>query len=146
MAAEQSSTNAEGETMSKTSLIKKLRMQPGHSMLIMNPPSGYMDELGDLPEGVEVAEKPDGMFDFVQLFVKSLAELRSKSPAAFGAVQHDGLLWISYPKKSSKLESDLSRGVIWAEVVKTGWRPVAQVSFDDVWSAIRLRPTEKVGK
>ena len=132
--------------MAKSQLVKKLRIQPGHRMLILKAPPGYVDELGDLPEGVEVAEQPEGTFDFVQLFVKSLAELRSRSPAAIEAVKYDGLLWISYPKKSSQLGSDLTRDVIWAEVVKTGWRPVAQVSVNDVWSAIRVRPAEKVGK
>jgi hypothetical protein len=133
------------DEMAKSQLVKKLRIQPGHRMLILKAPPGYVEELGDLPEGVEVAEQPEGTFDFVQLFVKSLAELRSESPTAFEAVKYDGLLWISYPKKSSKLESDLTRDVIWAEVVKTGRRPVAQVSVNDVWSAIRLRPAEKVG-
>ncbi len=132
--------------MAKSQLVKKLRIQPGHRMLILKAPPGYVDELGDLPEGVEVAEQPEGTFDFVQLFVKTLAELRSRSPAAIEAVKYDGLLWISYPKKSSQLGSDLTRDVIWAEVIKTGWRPVAQVSVNDVWSAIRLRPAEKVGK
>ena len=109
--------------MAKSQLVKKLRIQPGHRMLILKAPPGYVDELGDLPEGVEVAEQPEGTFDFVQLFVKTLAELRSRSPAAIEAVKYDGLLWISYPKKSSQLGSDLTRDVIWAEVVKTGWRP-----------------------
>jgi hypothetical protein len=135
----------EGE-MAKSQLVKKLRIQPGHRVLILKAPPGYVEEMGDLPEGVQVAEQPEGTFDFVQLFVKSLAELRSESPTAFEAVKYDGLLWISYPKKSSKLKSDLTRDVIWAEVVKTGRRPVAQVSVNDVWSAIRLRPAEKVGK
>lgn len=132
--------------MAKTPLIKKLRMQPGQRMLIINAPEDYIDQVGDLPEGVEVAEKPAGTFDFVQLFVKTLADLRSNSPAALEAVKYDGLLWMSYPKKSSKLESDLSRDMIWAEVAESGWRPVPQVSVDDVWSAMRLRPAEKVGK
>lgn len=132
--------------MAKTPLIKKLRIQPGQRMLIINAPADYIDQLGDLPEGVEVAEKPAGTFDFVQLFVKTLADLRSNSPAALEAVKYDGLLWVSYPKKSSKFESDPSRDVIWAEVAESGWRPVAQVSVDEVWSAMRLRAAEKVDK
>ena len=68
------------------------------------------------------------------------------SPAAIAAVAYDGLLWISYPKRSSKVETDLSRDVLWDLMMETGLRPVTQVSIDDVWSALRFRPAEKVGK
>lgn len=81
--------------MAKTPLIKKLGIQPGQRLLIINAPEDYIDQLGDLPEGVEVAEKPAGTSDFVQLFVQTLAELRSNSLAALGAVKYDGLLCIS---------------------------------------------------
>jgi len=132
--------------MSKTALVKKLRIQPGQRVLIMSAPQGYFDELGDLPEGVEVAGEPDGTFDFVQLFVKNLAEVGGLGPAAVEAVKHDGLLWISYPKRSSKVETDLSRDVLRKVIAKMGLRPVALVSVNDVWSSMRFRPAEKVGK
>lgn len=98
--------------MSKTSLEKKLRIQPGQRMLILNPPPGYLDEL-DLPEDVELAERPEGTFDFVHLFVKNTAELEALGPTAIKAVKYDGLLWMSYPKRSSKVETDLSPAM-WA--------------------------------
>jgi hypothetical protein len=129
-----------------TQLLKKLRMQPGHRVLILNAPPGYLDTLGELPEGVELAERAEGTFDFVQAFAKDLTELEVLAPVAVEAVKHDGLLWISYPKKSSKVDSDLDRDLVWEVVGKTGLRPVSQVSVDDVWSAMRFRPPEKVGK
>jgi hypothetical protein len=54
----------------------------------------------------------------------------------------DGLFWVSCLKKSSKVESDLWRDV----VCKAGPRPVTEVSLDDVWSALRFRPPEELGK
>jgi hypothetical protein len=54
------------------------------------------------------------------------------------------LVWISYPKKSSRVDSDLSREVVWAAMEGTGWRPVSQIAIDEVWSALRFRPTEDV--
>ena len=133
-------------TMASTKLLKKLRMQPGQRALIFNAPGGYLDELGPLPEGVEPAQEPEGNLDFVRVFAKDLAELEKLAPLAAEAVKHDGLLWVSYPKKSSKVESDLSRDVVWKAVAKTGLRPVRQVSVNDVWLALRFRPPEKVGK
>ncbi len=132
--------------MASTKLLKKLRMQPGQRALILNAPAGYLDELGPLPEGVEVADQSGEEFDFVHLFAKNLAELEKLAPMAVEAVRHDGLFWVSYPKRSSKVESDLSRDVVWNTVAKTGLRAVTQVSVNDVWSAIRFRPPEMVGE
>ena len=131
--------------MSKTPLANKLRIQPGQRILILNPPPGYLDGL-DLPEGVELAERPEGTLDFVHLFVKNTAELENLGPTAIKAVKYDGLLWISYPKQSSKVETDLTRDVGWEIMAEAGLRPVTQVSIDDVWSALRFRPVEQVGK
>ena len=132
--------------MASTKLLKKLRMQPGQRVLILNAPQDYLEELGPLPEGVEVADKPEGVFDFVQVFAKNMAELEKQVPVAAEAVKHDGLLWVSHPKKSSSVESDLSRDVVWKSVAKTGLRAVTQVSVNDVWSAIRFRSADKVGE
>lgn len=132
--------------MATTPLSKKLRIQPGQRILILNAPGGYFEELGPLPEDVEMAQAPDGEFDFVHLFVKNVTELERLGPVAIDAVVHDGLLWISYPKKSSKATTDLTRDVGWDVVAEAGLRPVTQVSIDNVWSALRFRPVEQVGK
>jgi len=124
--------------------MKKLRIQSGQRLLVLNAPSGYLEALGDLPEGVKVSEKPEGKYDFVHLFVGNSSEFGELSPVALDAVKYDGLLWISYPKKSSKVESDLSREVVWTLMEGTGLRPVSQVSVDAVWSALRFRPQEQV--
>jgi len=97
--------------MAGAQLLKKLRMLPEQRVLILNAPPGYLDELAPLPEGVELAQEPQGTFDFVQVFAKDLPELERLAPVA-----------------------------------KTGLRPVTQVSVNDVWSALRFRRLEKVGK
>lgn len=140
--------------MAQSSLIKKLRIKPGQRIIVINPPPGYLDQLGDLPEGVELSESESlalanqagDTFDFVHLFVKNVAELERLGPSALRAVKHDGLLWISYPKRSSKVETDISRDVGWDVIKEAGLRPVTQVSIDAVWSALRFRPAERVGK
>ena len=129
-----------------TALLKKLRMQAGQRVLILNAPPGYVESLEDLPEGVEVSEQAGGKFDFVHLFVKDSAELDQLRSAATGAVEYDGLLWISYPKKSAKVDTDITRDVLWELMGDTGLRPVTQVSVDKVWSAMRFRPADEVGK
>ncbi len=132
--------------MSKTSLVKKLRIQTGHKALILNPPSNYLTQLGDLPDNVSVSHKPKGKFDFVQVFIKNSTEWNELGESVLVAVEYDGLLWVCYPKKSAKVDSDLSRDVVWKLLENTGLRPVTQISIDDIWSALRFRPTEVVGK
>lgn len=132
--------------MAVSALVKKLRIQPGQRVLIVNSPEGYVAALGELPEGVVVSVKPKGKFEFVHLFVRNSQQLDEHLPPAMAAAEYDGLFWLSYPKKSSKVETDLSRDVLWELMMDTGLRPVTQVSVDQVWSALRFRPAERVGK
>jgi hypothetical protein len=65
---------------------------------------------------------------------------------AVEAVKYDGVLWVSYPKKSSGVETDLHRDMRWHVLEEAGLRPVMQVAIDEVWSALRWGPAERVGK
>ena len=73
------------------------------------------------------------------LFAASQTELDRYLPEAIKATQSDGALWVAYPKIASG-KSDLSRQVVHDAIRLAGWKPVAQISMDDVWSAIRARP------
>ena len=126
------------------SLAKKLRIQARHRLLLLNAPTGYVEALEDLPDNVEVSEEPEGKYEFVQLFVENSAEYSVLGQTALDAVKYDGVLWICYPKRSSKVDTDLTRDVLWKTTEDTGLRPVTQVSVDNVWSAMRFRPVEKV--
>ena len=111
--------------MTTISLPKKLLMKPGQRALILNAPAGYLDALAPLPEGVEIVTSPGGEFDFVQLFVKDMAELKNCLPLATQAVNRDRLR---------------------AAVSEHNFEGVTLISLDDVWSAMRFRPSERVGK
>ncbi|RJQ51641.1 MAG: hypothetical protein C4521_12160 [Actinobacteria bacterium] len=84
--------------------------------------------------------------DTVLAFVTSLAEATEMAPAAFGRVAGGGLVWIVYPKGTSKVRTDVNRDILWEALKPTGWRPVRQISLDETWSAIRFRPEAEVGK
>ena len=128
------------------SLVKKLRIQAGQRVLILNAPPGYVESLADLPEGVAISEGGEGPFDFVHLFVSDSAQVHDLIDRAINAVVYDGLFWVSYPKRSAKVKTDLSRDVFWGLAADAGLRPVTQVSVDEVWSALRFRPVAEVGK
>ena len=130
--------------MGDAALIKKLGLKPGHRAAVVNPPAGYLERIGP-PEGVEAATRLDGSFDFVQVFALDRAALDRDIGAAHGALAPGGRLWVSYPKGSSKVPTDLSRDVFWEALGHLGLGPVTQVSVDDVWSALRFRPVAEVG-
>lgn len=127
-------------------LAAKLQIKPGQRIVIINPPPGYINELGQLPEGVEMADQPTGKFDFVHLFARNTEELNRLAPKAIRAVSPDGLLWISYPKGSSGIQSDLTRDAGWDILHEAGLENVTQVSINEVWSAGRFRPLEQVSR
>lgn len=132
--------------MAKTDLCKKLRLAPGQSTLVLNTPRDYKDILGTLPDNIDFVARPEDKVDFVHLFVKNKSELDTFIDKAMAAIKYDGIFWISYPKGSAKVETDVNRDILWELLLEKGIRPVMQVSIDSTWSAIRFRPTEAVGK
>jgi hypothetical protein len=125
-----------------TPLTKKLGMKPGQRIAILNAPEGYRDELLILPADIELTTILDGTFDMIHLFVKEKAELDQYALHIIQALKPAGLLWISYPKQSARLPTDITRDKGWDVLSEAGWRPVTQISIDRVWSALRFRPRE----
>ncbi len=134
--------------MVDTSLIKKLGIKPKHRVNILNAPEGYSEQIGTLlPVDVELltAPTPAGNFDVVLQFVHNKAEVQKDTPIAIEMVKAGGRLWLSYPKQSSKVPTDINRDILWKIFPNSEWRPVTQISIDEVWSALRFRPKSEVG-
>ncbi len=132
--------------MTTNPLAKKMQMKAGQRVLLLNPPADYLERLAPLPEGVELVETPEGQFDFVQIFVKNMEDLQKFLPVAAQAVKHDALLWIAYPKGGAKAGTDLNRDILWNAVAQHNLSGVTLVSLDETWSAMRFRPSERVGQ
>jgi hypothetical protein len=132
--------------MAESGLLKKLLLKPNQKIAILNPPSGYLSSLETMPEGIEIATRSQSGLDFVHLFVKDAAELQKLAPNAMRRLKPDGIFWISYPKQISKVKTDLNRDILWKLMEKHGLAGVAMVSIDTVWSAMRFRPADRVGK
>jgi hypothetical protein len=126
--------------MAESALVKKLKLKPGQRAAIVNAPDGYLKELSPLPGGAQVAEKLSGKFDWVQVFVKSKAELDGLFPRLVGALKPEGLLWISYPKGTSKIQTDLTRDKGWDVIRQSDLKWITLISVDETWSAFALRP------
>ncbi len=134
--------------MVDTSLIKKLGIKPKYRVNILNAPEGYSEQIGTLlPVDVELLTTPTpaGNFDVVLQFVHNKAEVQKDTPLAIEMVKAGGRFWLLYPKQSSKVPTDINRDILWKIFPNSEWRPVTQISIDEIWSALRFRPKTEVG-
>jgi hypothetical protein len=127
-----------------SALAKKLLIKPGKEWLFYNAPNGYFAILEPIPEGVTLFFNATKVFDGVQLFVKNAAELAESLKFIAQILKADTVFWITYPKKSSGIKSDLEMMGSWAEVEKYGLRIVASAAVDETWTALRFRPLDLV--
>jgi Domain of unknown function (DUF1905)/Bacteriocin-protection, YdeI or OmpD-Associated len=121
-------------------IFTKLKIKPGHKVLILNSPSGYAKATKD----VDLKPIAGITYDVVQVFVKDTAALDKVSATVLKNLQADTLLWMCYPKKTSSAKSDLSRDTGWDKLTGAGYEGVAIVSIDETWSALRFKEKEKI--
>jgi hypothetical protein len=126
--------------MTENALAKKMKLKPGQRAAIVNAPDGYIDALRPLPEGVEIADGLNGAFDWVQVFIRNQAELDVLLPQVVGALKPTSTLWLSFPKGTSKIQTDLTRDKGWDAVQQADLKWINLISVDDTWSAFALRP------
>lgn len=129
-------------------VLKKLNFKDqGQPVLVINAPKSY-DDIKAAFEGEVHQQAELEKYDFVQVFGISNQELQSHAKNAVSYVSEDGLLWLCYPKKSSKTYkgSDCSRDTVTGMLSEEGFEPVRQIAIDEDWSALRFRKPEKIKK
>jgi hypothetical protein len=126
------------------SIVKKLLIKQGYRITVVNAPEAFSLPAEELPEGVEVTDQVEGTLDFALLFAHNQEELRRHVPEVLPHLKEDALLWIAYPKKSSKIKSDISRDSGWEVLKEAGYDGVSLVSIDETWSAFRCRQKQYI--
>jgi hypothetical protein len=122
---------------SGTPLIKKLGIKPGFKVVFVNAPAGFVDTL-DLPKEVIVSRAARTELDFVLLFVKSQKELKQKFSLLAAKLTPSGMLWVSWPKKTSGVPSDLNENIVRDIGLAGGMVDVKVCAVDDIWSGLKF--------
>jgi hypothetical protein len=123
---------------SQTPLVKKLGIKPATRILVKQEPKSYWDWISPLPEDVIVVKQARGDLDFVHVFVLSMKEFESQFITLKKLLKKDGMLWISWPKKSSKIETDLDENRIRDFGLENGLVDVKVCAVDEIWSGLKF--------
>jgi hypothetical protein len=125
------------------SLAKKLQLRPGQYLALLNAPAGFAEGLAAELASIGLSTQTTSPSAAVLLFVNDLAEAKRLAVGVIAAVKPDDLIWIAYPKGSSKVKTDIHRDRLRELLESTGWRAVRLIALDEIWSAMRFRPAEK---
>lgn len=124
---------------SKTPLVRKLGIKPGDSILLLKAPNHYLELLGELPQSVSVInKKSERNLPFIHLFAKNSRDLIEQFPTAKERLAKDGMLWVSWIKKSSKLETDISESDVRRLGLDLGLVDVKICAVDEDWSGLKF--------
>jgi hypothetical protein len=123
---------------SGTPLIKKLGIKEGSRILPLGAPDGYIHLLDGLPAGVQFATRSGPGIDLVHVFVTRKADLRRRLSALRKRLRPDAPIWISWPKKASKVPTDITEDTIREIALPLGYVDIKVCAVTEVWSGLKL--------
>ena len=123
--------------MPESALAKKMRLKSDLKAAVINAPENYVDAL---KHNTALSPTLNGKFDWIQIFVRDKAELDALAPKAAKALRPQSMLWISFPKGTSKIQTDLTRDKGWESLQALDLKWITLVSVNETWSAFALRP------
>ena len=135
---------------SKRTLQAKLGIKEGSRIALVGAPVDYMSVLGALPNGASVVGAAGGSLDLIQYFTTRRVELERKIGALKKRLQPAGALWISWPKGSSGVTTDVNENVVREIALRNGLVDVKVCAVDEVWSGlklvVRLKDRKRIGR
>lgn len=123
---------------SGTPLIKKLGIREGAKLFLANAPKDYLKWISPLPEGATVLSRLSVNTDFVHVFSTQEAHLATTLRAVLPKLKQDGMIWVSWPKKSAKVPTDITEDTIRKVALPLGLVDIKVCAVDDVWSGLKL--------
>jgi len=123
---------------SGTPLAKKLGIKEGMAVGLLDAFPGFLDLLEGLPDDVTFRTRAQGHLDLLVSFNTSRAHFEKRLPAAIKAMDRNGALWVAWPKKASKVPTDMTEDVVREVVLPIGLVDVKVCAIDATWSALRV--------
>jgi hypothetical protein len=125
------------------SLIDKLGWNDGSKAIVIAPPENYSDLTGDAAIAPKKTAPATGSFDFIHLFVRDMTSLARDLPKLEPRLADGGMIWVSWPKKTSKLFVDLTEDGIRKICLPLGLVDVKVCAVDNDWSGLKLYRRKK---
>lgn len=123
---------------SGTPLARKLGIQPGGRIFVVGAPGDYLKLIAPVPEGVRLVPELDEETDLIHFFTTGRERLAESLQLALARMRPDGTIWVSWPKKSSRVPTDITEDVIREVALPLGLVDVKVCAVDDVWSGLKL--------
>ncbi|MES2880840.1 MAG: DUF3052 domain-containing protein [Bacteroidota bacterium] len=123
---------------SATPLAKKLGIKDGHVVRLVNTPDNYFSLLTDMPVNIKITKDKKTKKHFIHYFTQESTALSRDIPALKNEIVPDGMIWISWPKKTSKVVTDVTEEVIRKIAIANGLVDVKVCAIDETWSGLKL--------
>src|SRR5579875_2264984 len=123
---------------STTPLAKKLGIKDGFVIKLINQPDYYFELFSDLPNNITVATDAKTKKNLIHCFVTNAEELYKNIPSIKNEITQDGIIWISWHKKSSKMATDVTEDLIRDVALQNGLVDVKVCAIDELWSGLKL--------
>jgi hypothetical protein len=123
---------------SGTPLPTKLGIKAGHRVALVGAPADFEVTLGALPGGVALRKQLRGPLDVLVYFTRDAADLASKVERLGAAIEVDGALWVAWPKRASKVPTDITENVVRDLALPLGLVDNKVAALDETWSGLRL--------
>ena len=119
-------------------VVQKLGVKPGFRIFAAGLSVAYRDIVGDLPDDVTLAKAAKAPLDMVHLFATEAKGLAAKLKSYRAAIEPDGMIWVSWPKKASGVATDLSDGVVRDTALPLGLVDIKVCAVDETWSGLKF--------
>jgi hypothetical protein len=123
---------------SATPLAHKLGIDKPMIVYTVGAPSEYREWLGELSPGVHLRTSPPKPLTAAHVFVTRKEELRKRLSTLRKSIDPAGFVWVSWPKKSAKVATDVTEDTIRELALPQGWVDVKVCAVSDVWSGLKL--------
>lgn len=123
---------------SGTSLVKKLGIKKNFRVRVINSPENYFDLLGELPTEVKFLQRKSKEVDFIHLFAKDIKTFEKNFFKIKNEIKKDGMIWVSWYKKASKISTDMSEDVIRNTALANGLVDIKVCAVDEKWSGLKV--------